>query len=121
MKKRIILTSIILLLLTGCSVDYNLSITEEKIAEEIYLYAENNTDNSAIYNNQEYLEAYTDSEKSSETNQKLEGVEYYSIEKYLENNFYTAKLAYSFSKDNYIKSKIASFVYFLLFTAYALP
>lgn len=89
MKKLLLLS---LLLLTGCSVEYNAYIGETEINESIELGT------LSIYN--EWVPAYVDGQGASETNEKVEGVEYYDLKK---GNVSTT-LTYDFPLQKYVNS-----------------
>lgn len=106
--KKIILVVASILLLTGCSVEYNLTIEEENITENISIIPENDEENSMlnIYNKPE--EVFLNSPVYSESNEKLEGVEYYSITKVLNANIYQMNLDYKYKFQDFINANIVN-------------
>jgi len=94
MKKIILL--LILVLTSGCTVDYNLVIDKKNtLNEEITIKSENNQESYELYNDPWPTKAYYSDADSGDYPEKLNGVEYYKEEKYLENNFYHKKLTHS--------------------------
>ena len=106
MKK--IIPIILIIFLTGCNAQYNLMINDEGYTEEILLISENENDSRIISQYQKPVEKYYDSADSSETLEKVDEIDYYDMNKYTENNFYNLKLTTDFTKNDYIKSNIAS-------------
>ena len=108
MKKRILIVLLILLLTTGCTCEYNLTIDENTYKEEIVLYGENSQEISQFnkewkipYNKEEYdLIAGADTEYLVENN----------IYKY---NILSNKIAFShdFSEIDYNQSTAVSNCY----------
>ncbi len=70
MKNKLILL-IALLLLSGCTVEYNANITRDKVIETATI--------NEIINADYPVTAYINDQGSSETNDKIEGIDYYDI------------------------------------------
>ena len=88
--KKIILLSLFVLLLSGCSAEYNVYISDD-VEEEI------------VFNNYNYTEvtpAYIDEQGASDLNEEIEGVDYYDIN-YRNNNTY---VTYTFPLREYDRS-----------------
>lgn len=88
--KKIIFLIAITLFLTGCSVEYNVTI-DEVIQESVSI--NENIDWNAP--------AFIDEQGASETNEKIEGLEYYDIE----NNGFSTTYKYDFTFNNYSRSR----------------
>jgi len=107
--KKIVLLLIMIFMLTGCSVEYNLIISEDSITEDIYLKSENENESNIIYNYLKPVEAFIDSPMNSESNEKLDGVEYYVMNKNINSlNLYELNLNYKFNYDDFINSNIVN-------------
>ncbi len=99
MKKLSLL--LILVLLTGCSVDYNLTINENnEFDESIYIQAENDSESQSLFNDPWPIKALYSDLDSGEYPEELEGVEYYKSNLVLNNNYYLKKLSYKFNSEN---------------------
>ena len=74
-KFKMLILFLVLLLSTGCSVEYNLTIDELNAIEDFSLYVENNSSNTAMINDmyQRQTESYF--------NQDTEDSEYYEVKK----------------------------------------
>lgn len=106
MKKIFII--IIILLSTGCEVEYNLSIGEN-YSENITIFYDEDYENSQSLIN--YV-AFTYGVGSSETNDKISGVEYYNG--FIGNNFF--EYNYDFTQENFIDSFAANYCYNIYMT-----
>ncbi len=89
MKKIILIFSI--LFLTGCDINYNLTINNDQITENIDVNAELNSPP---------ITAYIDEQGASETDDLIEGVSYYNIKELNNSTF----LDYKFSFNDYYRS-----------------
>ena len=105
MKKKIILV-VCLFILTGCNVQYNITINKDSINDYIEFNSENDKDNYSINMYQMPVNSYINDPISDEIVQKLPGVEYYNMNKILDDNYYKMTLNYLFPlnkyQDNYI-------------------
>ena len=96
--KKIFLLSLIFIL-TGCSIDYNLTLDEELATENIKI------------NSQDFYTfptpAYNNVQGSSETDEKIPGVEYYDM------NFNTdySTASYKFPLNNFKSSRAVNTCY----------
>lgn len=74
-KLKILILFLVLLLSTGCSVDYNLTIDELNAIEDFSLYVDNNSSNTAMINDmyQRQTESFF--------NQDTDDSEYYEVKK----------------------------------------
>ncbi len=105
MKKIILL--ILLLITTGCSVDYEMIINEDNTASEnITIKAENEEETSEIENDPWPIKVYYSDPDSGEYPEKLEGVAYYNEEKMIENNYFQKKLSYMYESEKYYDSNV---------------
>jgi len=91
--KKIILLVVITLFMTGCSVEYNVSI-DDVVNEEILI-------NDYLDRN---VPAFIDEQGASESNEIVEGVEYYD----LQYNGVLTSYKYDFSFNDYSKSRAAN-------------
>lgn len=113
MKKIFLL--LVLLLTSGCTVNYNLTIDENnKLHEEILIQAENPNESLELYADPWPIKAYYNDPDSGEYPEELDGVDYYKNEFILNNNLYQKKLTYSselekFNDINSIKSCYENF------------
>lgn len=90
--KKILLLIITILLLSGCTVEYNVNFTKDLASENIIL----NGVTDEIFP----VEAYINEQGSSEEPIEIEGVEYYDITK----NANSINLNYNFPIDRYTES-----------------
>ena len=86
------LITLLILTLSGCTIEYNVTISEENATEEIVV---NNFTVETFP-----TPAFIDAQGASETNEEVEGVEYYDIS-YRNNNTY---FNYDFSINDYDRS-----------------
>lgn len=104
--KKIILLFIMIFLLTGCNVEYTLTINENNIYENINIIAETEVENTRISSYLKPVEAYINSPLNSESLEKLPGVEYYEMNKSNNNELYTLNLNYNFPYEEFKKGNI---------------
>lgn len=103
MKKKII-CSVVLLSLTGCTVTYDLEISQKGFKENITINSTSISENDLI---EEYpVNAYYDGiENESNPMEKIEGQEYYdSSIKIGDKNLKSINYSYLFSKENFSKA-----------------
>ncbi len=92
MIKKFILVVILMICLSGCTIEYNVNLSSNLVTEEIKV---NN------YTVETFpIPVYIDAQGASETNEKVEGVEYYNIS-YRNNNTY---FNYEFPIQDYTRS-----------------
>ena len=102
--KKVILIIGILILTTGCTAEYNLEIDDLEsftYNETGYISSENLEDINMIYNSEWPTNAYIDEEYSSESTDKIEGVDYYDVKSYEENGYYIVKYNFNFPSDRF--------------------
>lgn len=100
MKKIILLLGIIILT-TGCTVDYNLVIdNDNNFKEEILINTESEIESQELKEDPWPTKVYYSDLDSGEYPEKLEGVDYYNEEVSLNNDYYQKKLSYTFEKNN---------------------
>ncbi len=109
MKKLLMLFGI-LFLLSGCSVTYELTITEDSVRENVTIYGEDSSDNEIISIYEKPVEAFIDSAMSSESIEKLPGEEYYEMTKNIDalGNRYL-NLNYNFKKEDFKRASIINY------------
>lgn len=100
--KKIYLLLLLIFLTCGCTVNYDLNITDEGFSENILIKSETFDESENLKNDPwPYKAHYTDLDAGEEP-EKLEGVDYYLDETTLnENNFYQKKLSYNFNKKDF--------------------
>lgn len=103
--KKILFLSICLLLLSGCQAEYNLYIGNS-ISEDLIITATDNSENNLLKTYKGTLTANIDDQISSESNEKIDGIEYYDI--YFDDGL---NFKYNFSNSNYLKSSIVNTCY----------
>lgn len=103
--KKIFLLIMISFLLSGCTAEYNLNISDKGFSETLILRAENLNDNELLI---EYpITAFYDSEGNNEDPLKKEsGVEYYNSKLIQENNLNKLTYNYNFSENEILLSRI---------------
>ena len=103
--KKIFLLIMISFLLSGCTAEYNLNISDKGFSETLILRAENLNDNELLI---EYpITAFYDSEGNNEDPLKKEsGVEYYNSKLIKENNLNKLTYNYNFSENEILLSRI---------------
>ncbi len=105
--KKIILCLISLFLLSGCNVNYELTIGKDKVIENVTIIGEDIEDNAFIKEYEKPLESYVDTTLNSETNEEVDGVSYYDITKSTnELGNYVMNLKYNFPKEDLQNSNI---------------
>ena len=104
MKKTFILI-IILFLLSGCTAEYNLNISDKGFNETLVLRAENLNDNELLIDYP--ITAFYDSEGNNEDPLKKEpDVEYYNSKLIKENNLNKLTYNYKFNESEILSSRI---------------
>ena len=103
--KKIFLLIMISFLLSGCTAEYNLNISDKGFSETLILRAENLNDNELLI---EYpITTFYDSEGNNEDPLKKEpGVEYYNSKLIQENNLNKLIYNYNFSENEILLSRI---------------
>lgn len=96
--KKLILLVISLVILGGCTVEYNATLTKDDVIENVLI-------NGTEYNVP--TTAYIDDQGASETNEKIPGVEYYDIV----NSNNSVKFKYTFPYDKYHLSRAVNYCY----------
>lgn len=105
--KKIIFLILAVFTLTGCNVEYSIMINDDHtFRENLTLISETSKESNIISDYLKPVEAFINSEMSSETNEKIPGVEYYQTSKYLNNGMYNLNLSYEFKQDEILKSNI---------------
>jgi hypothetical protein len=107
--KKILIELLLLIFLTGCTATYNINISSKGIEENLTINAISLNENSLLY--EYYLPLYFDDSGSSDTNEKLEGIEYYDSNLTLENNFRVLSYQHKFTQAEYLKSSIINSCY----------
>lgn len=102
--KKIILSLLLIICLTGCTATYNLTIDKNGVNENLKISSTSLNENSEIY--EYYLPLYINDSGSSETNEKIEGVEYYNSAITTNNSLKELTYQHNFSVDNYLDSTI---------------
>ncbi len=105
--KKIIFGLIILFLLSGCTVNYELTIDNNTLQESININGEDEQDNFYLSSYTKPVEAFLNSPTNSETDDKMPGVEYYDMVKNSDElGNYHLNLNYNFSKEKFIDNNI---------------
>jgi len=104
--KKIIILILCVFILTGCNVEYTIKIDKNSYDESIIIISETDMESNIVSNHQKPIEAFINSEISSETNEKLPGIEYYETSKYLNDGMYNLNLSYEFKQEEILKSNI---------------
>lgn len=105
--KKIFLMLSILFLLSGCSANYEVNITQDYINDNIDIFSLNEEDSNMILNYQEPLPAYINSILPENPEEKYDDVEYYRETKTLDNNgYYHLNYQYTFNRDEYIDNNV---------------
>ena len=101
MKKVILF--VCLILLTGCSVEYNLEFDDLEFKENVVLNVEKTSDNSMLIENLKTIEPYAIIDKNSDS----------KYDKKINNfgNKFTASFSYKYLIDDYKRSKLFSSCY----------
>ncbi len=114
-KKGILL--LILVLTSGCTVNYHITINEDnEITEEIAIQTENQTESQKLYEDPWPTKVFYSDPESGEYPEKIPNVEYYNENLFINDQFYQKKLTYTFLSDQYkdansIKSCYEHFYY----------
>ncbi len=106
MKKGLLLI-LSLLIFSGCTAEYNLNIKGNNFNEELVFVGSTQEEKEEIKQYKFWNNAFVDDQVNSETNDKLEGVEYYD-QVVIEDNLH---FKYSFMKNNYRMSNIVNSCY----------
>lgn len=106
--KKIILLGLMMFVLTGCNVEYNLTINEDTIYESIDLLSETAEESYILSVYTKPIEVSLDSPMHSESNEKLPDVEYYNTSKLLNNGLYQMNINYEHNFNDYKNSNIIS-------------
>ncbi len=93
---KILILILISFLISGCSVDYHLTISGDQIKEEIPLKSESLNDSKQIQENSWPVKVFYDDADLGENPEKMDGVTYYVDDLFLENNYYYRNLSYTF-------------------------
>ncbi len=115
--KKLILFIIMILTLTGCTVNYELTIDKDSIKENILINAEDERDNDLLREYTKPVEAFIDSPQNSDGDEEIPGVEYYKMNKTSDEfGNYHLNLTYDFQlndfkKDFIIDNSVSSFYY----------
>lgn len=102
--KRILLCLLLLLLTTGCTAEYNLTIDDLEnftYEETGYIRTSNLEEISTIYDSEWPTVAYTDSDYDSEAPTKFPDEEYYEVESSKIGEIYQVKYHYTFLSNRF--------------------
>lgn len=102
--KRIILCVFLLLLTTGCTAEYNLTIDDLEnftYEETGYIKTSNLEEISTIYNSEWPTTAYTDGDYDSEAPTRFPDEEYYEVESSKIGEIYQVKYHYTFPSERF--------------------
>lgn len=107
MKRNIFLLIVLIPFLFGCSVDYNLTITDNKFLEEISIYGYNDSDTlKKVDNNLNSIVVARKSELSDASSRdKIKGISYYNISKIEESDKLGLKYSFEFDEDTISDSR----------------
>lgn len=111
-KWKLLILFGITFLLSGCTVEYNLDIRNATFQEDVIITADNSEESQQYYNiykNWSIPSFYQNINFNSDTNTKVDGVEYYQLK--ADDRQSRLRLRYSFKQDNYAQSTMAKFCY----------
>lgn len=103
---------ILCLLLSGCTIEYELNIKDAKYKENIIITGSENEEDQQYYNTLKDWSVpafYKDITYNSESPNKADGVEYY--DKKINNRDFSVNLKYNFDEKEYSDSTMAKFCY----------
>ncbi|MCI8575031.1 MAG: hypothetical protein HFI09_01020, partial [Bacilli bacterium] len=97
MKIKFALLILVLILCSGCSVDYTLQIDERNVFyEKFQLVTENNEESKQLQEDPFPYKAFYDDPDSGDYPEKLDGVSYYATEILNNGRFYTKQFEFEF-------------------------
>lgn len=109
---KYILLFTLLFLVSGCSVNYNLTVDENyNFIENVSFQAENQEESVSIQENSWPVKVHYDDPEIGENPEKIEGVEYYQDSILLQNGFYQRNLNYSHSISSFRQSHLINSCY----------
>lgn len=104
---KIFLLILLSMFISGCSVDYHLTIDENsRFYEDVLIKAENSIESDEIQNDTWPVKAYYTDPDIGENPEKLDGVSYYADTTFLENNYYYRKLTFEHPKSQFSVSNL---------------
>jgi len=110
MKMKFFVLVILCLLLSGCSVEYNLDIKNATYKESIAITGISNEENNyKILKNWNIPAFYSDLTYNSDRPEKQEGIKYY--DKKIEDRDFSVNLKYNFKEEEFSDSTMAKFCY----------
>lgn len=102
---KYIILVLITFILSGCSVDYQLTINEQnEFQETIIVRSESKEESNQFQEKSWPVKLYYYDPDLGENPEKIEGVTYYAEELFLEHNYYHRKLTNTFSKENFVNA-----------------
>jgi len=101
-----------MLFASGCTVDYSLIIDEDNLFHEsVVINSENNSESQELYDDPWPIKVYYNDPDSGEYPEKLDGVEYYVNDVFLEHDLYRKKLSYDFKLSEFANSNLIQSCY----------
>lgn len=99
---KILVLIIMAFFLSGCTADYELTITEDnQVHESILVHSTNSTESKQLSENVWPLKVYYMDPDVGENPEKIEGVTYYNDNLFFEKGFYHRNLTYTYPIDTF--------------------
>lgn len=99
---KIIVLLVLSFFLSGCSVQYELTIDENShFSENILIEARNTQESLEISNNSWPIKVFYNDPDLGDNPEKIPGVSYYADTTFLENNYYRRRLTYDYSQNQF--------------------
>ncbi len=103
--KKIFILILLIVFITGCDIDYNLTIGNNVYEEILKIIPETIDEKNAVENDEQPINSLKSEVFPSESLEKIPGIEYYDIKDYSNPNFYR-QISYSFNDYNINDSNI---------------
>lgn len=105
MKLKAIILFFLMIICSGCSIEYHLSIDERNIfSEEFYLKTENEEESLSLSQDPFPYKTFYDDPDAGDYPEKLDGVSYYATEILKNGMYYTKRFSYDFLANQFYRS-----------------